>query len=530
MSQWWQTDVIYQIYPRSFKDSNGDGIGDLQGIIDKLDYLKDLGIGAIWISPFFTSPMKDFGYDVADYCDVDPMFGDLATFDRLVQAAHARNIKVLIDWVPNHTSDEHAWFKESRSSRDNPKRDWYVWKDAKPDGSLPNNWGSHFGGPVWEWDEHTQQYYFHLFATEQPDLNWRNPEVQKAMFDVMHFWLKRGVDGFRVDVVYMIWKHPDMPDQPLNPNYVGRGENDLYSRLEHPYDQDYEGIHVLTRQMRVIADSYGDILLVGEIWLAMERWKMYFGTAEEPEFQLPFNFRLLMEAHEWSVAQAKAVIRDIEGNVPEYGFPNYVLNNHDRNRITSRIGIPQARLGAMMLLTLRGTPTIYNGEEIGMVNGMITQDQVQDPQGKILGVQYTRDVCRTPMQWDASEYAGFSSHDTWLPVNPDYLTLNVEAQHKDPTSILALYKKLMQLRKEHQTLTIGRYTELESPHDTMLYERTHEGKTLIVVLNWTSKPLSLRLKHKGKILLDTGLKRVGEPVPYDLELWGYEGVIVEVIE
>lgn len=525
--KWWQRGVVYQIYPRSFKDSNHDGVGDLEGIIEKIDYLAELGVDILWISPFYPSPMKDFGYDVADYCDIDPLFGNLDTFDKLVNEAHARQMRVIIDWVPNHTSDQHPWFKESRSSRNNPKRDWYIWRDAKPDGSLPNNWGSHFGGSVWEWDETTQQYYFHQFVKEQPDLNWRNPEVQQAMMDVLRFWMSRGVDGFRMDVVYMISKHPDLPDHPLLLNATIRNENDIYNTQEHLYDQDYDGIHDLMRMIRATLDEFGDTVAVGEIWLSLDRWKDYYGTLEKPELHLPFNFRLIQA--EWTAESLRKEIELIESVVPVHGFPNYVLNNHDMRRFASRVGEKQAKNAGMLLLTLRGTPTLYQGEELGMLDGIIQAHQMQDPQGINLGVAYTRDVCRTPFLWDSSDtYAGFSTVTPWLPINHDYQAYAVDTLSKDKHSILELYRALLNLRRSTNALTIGRYESVQSPKGVFAYLRTYQSERYLIVLNITSKPISFEHPEKGTIVLDTGLKRQGEPFPQVAELWGDEGIIIKL--
>jgi alpha-glucosidase len=525
---WWQTSVIYQIYPRSFNDSNHDGVGDLNGIIAKMDYLQDLGIKAIWISPFYPSPMKDFGYDVADYCDVEPIFGDLATFDRLVASAHAHGIKVIIDWVPNHTSDQHPWFLESRSSKDNPKRNWYIWKDAKPDGTPPNNWGSVFGGSGWEWDEHTQQYYFHQFVPEQPDLNWRNPEVKEAMFETLRFWLRRGIDGFRMDVVGMIIKHPDMPDQPLA---EGGDPHDLlnaHHHQQHIYDQDYEGIHDMMREIRLVVQAFGeDKVTIGEIWNPLPSWQKYYGTPEVPGLHMPFNFRLL-EGTPWTADNVRQEVRQTEQAVPPHGFPNYVLNNHDRPRFASRVSVAQARNAAIFLMTVRGTPTIYNGEELGMVDGVILPHQVRDPQGIVRGIELTRDVCRTPMPWDNSAYAGFSSVEPWLPVNADYLTVNVASESQDKHSILNLYKSLMALRNASNALTIGSYQELSAPSGVFAYERRHSDERYIIALNFTNKPITFKIPAHGHIVVDSGLKRKSEPVPHDLELWGDEGVVIRV--
>ena len=528
--QWWQTGIVYQIYPRSFKDANGDGVGDLRGIIEKLDYLNDgtpnsLGVDAIWISPFYPSPMKDFGYDVADYCNVNPLFGTLADFDELVREAHKRNIKVIIDWVPNHTSDEHPWFKQSRQSKDNPKSDWYLWRDAKADGSLPNNWGSHFGGPAWTWDETRQQYYFHQFDPGQPDLNWRNPQVESAMMNALRFWLNRGVDGFRMDVVYMIMKHPDLPDQPVIADAQARAENDLYFRQDQIYSHSYEGIHPLMRRIRQVIDGYSDKVAIGEIWIEPEKWVRYYGTHDTPELHMPFNFRLINTP--WTAEAVRDEVNFMEDLLPAHATPNYVLNNHDQPRLASRVGVDQTRVAGMLLLTLRGTPTLYMGEEIGMVNGDIKPEQVRDPQGIRMGVEVTRDVCRTPFQWDASENAGFGTGETWLPINADYVTRNVAAQSQDPHSILSLYRRLIWLRKDSPALQDGEYYPSEAPQGVFAYTRSASTETLFIALNFTGERQSVKLPRTGEVVLNTLLNREGS-VSDVLELAPHEGVVLRL--
>ena len=534
---WWQRGIVYQIYPRSFMDSNNDGIGDLQGIIDRLDYLNDgtensLGIDAIWISPFYPSPMKDFGYDVSDYTDVDPMFGDLATFDKLLEEAHKRNIKIIIDYVPNHTSNEHQWFIESHSSKDNPKHDWYIWRDAKPDGSLPNNWGSIFGGSAWTWDEQRQQYYFHQFVPEQPDLNWRNPAVREAMHDVLRFWLKRGVDGFRMDVVNMIWKHPDMPDQSIFEGATGRGEDDLYGRQEQIYSHTYEGVHDVMKEMRTVLDEFRERVMIGEIWVSLEDRMKFHGDGDE--FHMPFNFDFISQGDflnptMWEAATYRKLVEAYEVALPENGWPNYVMGNHDMPRLVSRLGSEdRARVAALMLLTLRGTPTIYMGEEIGMVNGDIKPEQVQDPQGINLGVEHTRDVCRTPFQWDNSDFAGFGTTETWLPVNADYQERNVEAQKPDKISMLNLYRKLIWYRKKHASLAVGSYQTLDSPEGVYAYLREYQGEKHLIALNFTEEAQALELSGKGDIVLDTSLNRQGK-VSDTLSLDANEGVLLRLM-
>ena len=536
---WWQRGIVYQIYPRSFQDTSGNGVGDLEGIIQRLDYLNDgtpdsLGIDSIWISPFFPSPMADFGYDVADYTDVHTMFGDLATFDRLIKEAHARNIKIIIDYVPNHSSIEHPWFTESRSSRDNPKRDWYIWRDAKADGSRPNNWGSVFGGTAWTWDETTQQYYFHQFDPGQPDLNWRNPEVQEAMLEALRFWMRRGVDGFRMDVVYMIWKHPDMPDQPLNPDAVKRGEDDIYGPQIQKYSQNYTGIHDMMRRLRATLDEFGDKVAIGEIWLPLQERMAYYGQ-DADEFHMPFNFDLISQAdflnpRAWSAQNVQSVVDDYEAAVPDFGWPNYVLGNHDVPRLASRLGSEaKARVAGMLLLTLRGTPTLYMGDEIGMVNGLITEADIQDPQGLRLGLAHSRDVCRTPVQWDSSAYAGFSSSETWLPVHPDYTERNVATLSADPASILTLYKRMIWLRKSSEALSIGSYRPLEGVPDCFIFVREHGDEYKLVALNFSDSEQTIPLPHSGQIRLSTHLDREGDSFSDSIQLRPNEGLIADLL-
>jgi alpha-glucosidase len=535
---WWQTGVVYQIYPRSFKDTSGNGVGDLQGIIDKLDYLSNnLGIDAIWISPFYPSPMKDFGYDVADYCNIDPLFGDLAAFDRLLDEAHRRGIKIIIDWVPNHTSDEHPWFVESRSSRHNPKRDWYIWREAKPDGSPPNNWGSFFGGPAWTFDEQTGQYYMHQFVPGQPELNWRNPEVKAAMFDTLRFWLDRGVDGFRMDVVGLIIKDEQLRDNPLNPNMpADLRENDLFRRLIQVYNMDQDEVHPVLKEIRLIFDHYEARVAIGELWGPLDRWVQYYGKALPngkggDELHLPFNFRLMDEG-QWSAPRMRELVDALEAALPDFAWPNYVLGNHDRIRLATRFGgQAQARVAAMLLLTLRGTPTLYYGDELGLENGIIPPEKIQDPQGINLGAERTRDVCRTPMQWDASEYAGFSLVEPWLPVSDDYQTRNVAVMQAAPTSILNLYRELLALRKNSAALQVGSYTPLEIlPKQCFVYQRVADSERVLVALNFTAETQTFSLDDHGKAtcLLSTHLDRKGEIALKDISLRPNEGLVIKL--
>ena len=532
---WWQRGVVYQIYPRSFQDTTQNGVGDLAGIIERLDYLNDgtpasLGVDAIWLSPFYPSPMKDFGYDVADYCDVDPLFGDLATFDRLVAEAHQRGIKVIIDWVPNHTSDQHPWFIAARRDRTNPQRDWYLWRDPKPDGSPPNNWGSFFGGPAWTLDEATGQYYLHQFVKEQPDLNWRNPALRAAMLDTLRFWLKRGVDGFRMDVIGLIIKDKDLRDNPINPDAdPNLPLNDLHGRLLHVYNMDQDEVHDVLREIRAVLDELDDRCGIGELWGPLPRWVRYYG-AHGDELQLPFNFRLMSEP--WRAEAMRRSVAEMEAALPAWAWPNYVLGNHDQPRLASRFGgQSQARLAAMMLLTLRGTPTLYYGDELGLENGVIPPEKIQDPQGKNLGAERTRDVTRTPMQWDASPNAGFSEVEPWLPVSADFATRNVAQQAQDAKSMLSLYRRLLRYRKQQPALTGGRYRPIDvEADDCFVYVREAEGARCLIALNFAAEARQLTIpgEDRGAIVLSTHLDRE-EPVTLNsFALRPYEGVIIEL--
>ncbi|WCT72852.1 alpha-amylase family glycosyl hydrolase [Sphingomonas naphthae] len=484
-TEWWKSAVLYQIYPRSFQDSNGDGIGDLAGIAARLDHLVDLGVDAIWISPIFPSPMADFGYDVADYTGIDPRFGTLADFDALLAAAHARGLKLLLDFVPNHSSDQHPWFAESRASRDNPKRDWYIWRDAAPDGGPPNNWISDFGGPAWEWDAATGQYYSHAFLKEQPDLNWRNPDLRAAMMDVLRFWFDRGVDGFRIDVLWHMVKHADFIDNPVNPDY--RPEMGEMHAVLQTHSTDQPEVHAIAAEMRAIADGYGARLLIGEIYLPVPRLMDYYGTADAPEVQLPFNFQLIDAP--WDARSLARLIAEYEAALPPGGWPNWVLGNHDRPRSATKRGAAQARVAAMLLLTLRGTPTIYYGDEIGMTDTDIPPDKVQDPRElREPGLGLGRDPVRTPMPWDAGDGAGFTTGVPWLPISPDWRTRNVAAEDDDPASMLALHRALLALRRAYPALAMGDYVSVAAEGDILAYERRLGGERLLIVLNLGAMP------------------------------------------
>ncbi len=497
-SLWWQTGVIYQVYPRSYQDTNGDGVGDLNGIERRLDYLVGLGIDAIWISPFYPSPMADFGYDVAEYLDVDSRFGTLADFDDLLAAAHSKGLRVLIDLVPNHTSIQHAWFVESRASRSNPRRSWYIWRDPGPDGAPPNNWISDFGGSAWEWDEASGQYYYHAFLKEQPDLNWRNPEVRNAMYGVMRFWLDRGVDGFRIDVLWHMIKAADFPDNPPNSEWrPSMGEKDRVLQL-HSTDQ--PEVHAIASEMRTIADSYagsgqGPRVLVGEIYLPLDRLVRYYGP-ERRGVHLPANFQLINAP--WEARALETLIANYESALPPDAWPNWALGNHDRSRVATKRGPVQARVAAMLLLTLRGTPTVYYGDELGLSDVAITPAQVQDPlELREPGLGLGRDPVRASMPWDGRANAGFSTAEPWLPLNSDWPARNAEKLAKDPSSILTLYRRLLAARRAYPALSAGAFRLLDATGDVLAYERGHDPGGMIVALNLGGSPQHMILPDRA---------------------------------
>lgn len=529
---WWQTGIIYQIYPRSFQDTNGDGIGDLPGILRRLDYVNSLNVDALWISPIYPSPMHDFGYDVADYVGIHPMFGTMADFDRLLEAAHARGLRVILDLVPNHTSDEHPWFVESRSSRDNPRRDWYIWRDPGPGGGPPNNWLSAFGGPAWTFDPRTEQYYLHQFVRQQPELNYRNPEVLEAMLDVMRFWLDKGVDGFRVDVITMMIKDAALRDNPLNPDWDGVNPNE---RLKAVYSRNQPEVHDIVRAMRAVIDAYpGERVLIGETWLPGE-YLEYYGN-DLDECHLPFNFDLIRAP--WTAMKIRGLVDAYEGAIPPGAWPNYVLGNHDQPRVASRVGAAQARVANMLLLTLRGTPTVYYGEELGMENVPIPPAFIQDPPAvnqPDLADQVGRDPERTPMQWDGGALAGFTKPGVvpWLPIAADFRTRNVAVQAQDPESMLALFRALTALRCAEPALHAGTYAPVAvQGGDLYAYTRSYPGHDrFLIVLNFGLRAHALDLKavaSQGEIVVATGMTRAGPVSLAALDLGPNEGLVVRL--
>jgi alpha-glucosidase len=484
---WWQHAVFYEIYPRSFADSNNDGTGDLNGITSKLDYLKSLGIDAIWITPCFPSPQVDFGYDVSDYENIDPKYGTLADFDRLAREAKKRNIRIILDFVVNHTSDKHPWFVESRSSRDNPKRDWYVWRDGKGPGKPPNNWTSTFGGSAWKLDPATNQYYYHYFYPEQPDLDWRNPEVEKAMFDVTRWWYGRGVSGFRLDAVDTLYEDPALKDNPLKggKNKFGDPEEDEI------YDKRLPEVHDALKRLRKVADE-NDAVLIGETWTdSVDELRRYYGDHSD-ELQMPMDF-MFATVNKLSATEFRRQISAVDSSG---GWPVFVLSNHDIVRSYVRYGDGVhndaiAKLMAALYLTLRGTPILYYGEEIGMTNNDPTRkEDVKDPIGQLgWPKEKGRDGERTPMQWNTSTNAGFGSSKPWLPVPATYKTHNVESESHQPGSVLDWYKRLLKLRHTEPALLEGKWIALnETDRNVLAYLRTYKDQTLLVALNMSGNP------------------------------------------
>ncbi len=515
--------ILYQIYPRSFQDSDGDGVGDLRGVIQRLPYLVELGADALWLSPIFPSPMEDFGYDISDYTGIDPLFGTLDDFDALVVATHEHGLKIILDLVPNHTSDQHPWFIENRSSRDNTKRDWYIWHDPGGEGGPPTNWLSEFGGSSWEFDAVTGQYYYHAFLRSQPDLNWRNPDVRQAIHDVMRFWLRRGVDGFRVDVMWHLIKDELLRDNPLNPDY-GSGQQP-YQQLIPLYSTDRPEVHDVVAELRQIIEEFDDRVLIGEIYLPPEKLVVYYGR-DLAGAHLPFNFALISTP--WNARAVAKLIDEYEAALPPGAWPNWVLGNHDRQRIASRVGIDQARVAAMLLLTLRGTPTLYYGDEIGMSQTDIRPDQVRDPWEKNLpGLGLGRDGCRTPMQWDSTQQAGFSAAEPWLPLSQNFAMENVAAERQDAASMLNLYRALITLRRARPELALGAYKPVSADGDILMFEREHQGQRVLVALNFGREPVSFETNSlRGQILLSTFMDRQGGDMDGRLALRGSEGLVM----
>ena len=526
---WWKDGVIYQIYPRSFADSNGDGIGDLPGIIGKLDYLADLGIDAIWLSPINPSPDADFGYDVADYKDIDPRYGTMDDFLQLIRAAHQRGIRIIMDLVLNHTSEEHPWFIESRSSLENPKRDWYIWRSGAEGGQKPpNRWQSVFGGKAWEFDERTGQYYYHMFTRQQPDLNWRNPEVYTEMMSIFRYWADRGVDGFRLDVFNNYFKDAHFRD---NPKKIGIRPFDWQVHL---YDTNQPEMMTAVADIRSILDSYAERYVVGETFLADT--KMTASYCGSGKFHAAFDFYSLLKTT-WNPGRYLNAMQRQDDALPVDAWPIHVLNNHDNPRIATRIRAgkddEKLKVAAAMLLTVRGTPFMYYGEELGMRDIQVSRSEIQDPVGKhYWPLPVGRDGCRSPMQWSAEPYGGFSKTTPWLKIHQNYLSRNVQAQQADPDSLLNFYKYLLHLRRSYAALRGGLFIPLHhEPQRVLSFIRQDNDHRILVALNLARGRSKLALggditRYQWDVLLSN--KKKNQPLFEKgwLKLEGYEVCIL----
>ncbi|MFK0686898.1 alpha-glucosidase [Mesorhizobium sp. IMUNJ 23033] len=501
---WWRGAVIYQIYPRSYQDSNSDGIGDLKGIVQRLPYIASLGVDAIWISPFFKSPMKDFGYDVSDYCDVDPMFGTLADFDALTAEAHRLGLKVMIDEVLSHTADIHPWFKESRSSRANAKADWYVWADAKPDGTPPNNWLSIFGGSAWQWDTSRQQYYLHNFLAEQPDLNFHNTEVQDALLDITRFWLERGVDGFRLDTINFYFHSQGLENNPPLPPEERNDQTapavNPYNYQDHLYDKSRpENLGFLER-FRALLDEYPAQAAVGEVGDSQRGLEVVAAyTAGGKRVHMCYSFDFLAP-EKISAAKVRSVLEAF-GKVASDGWSCWAFSNHDVMRPASRWAAGEAdptaylKVISALLMSLRGSVCIYQGEELGLGEAELQFEDLQDPYGIRFWPEFKgRDGCRTPMVWDAAaRNGGFSTAKPWLPVPDKHLSQAVNVQQGDANSLLEHYRRFLAFRRQHPALAKGDITFIESEGDTVAFNRREGNEQVVCVFNLGSKPAEVAL-------------------------------------
>lgn len=520
---WWQRGVVYQIYPRSFADASGDGIGDLTGIREHAEYLEWLGVDAVWLSPIYPTPDADLGYDISDHVDVDPRLGTLAGFDALVAELHRRGVRLVLDLVPNHTSDQHPWFLESSSSRDAPRHEWYVWRDGSPDGPPPNNWESYFGGPAWTFLDPPGRWYLHSFDRGQPDLNWDHPDVRAAMTDVVRFWLDRGVDGFRVDVLWLLGKDPELRDNPAEPGW--REGMPAYRRLRRVHSEDGPRAHERARLLRSTIDGYPDRVMIGEVVLPPERAVAYHGEHLD-EAHLPHNFSLAEFVTEWTAAEVRSAVERYEAALPPGAWPNWLLGDHDFPRIATRVGPERVALAHLLLLTLRGTPTWYYGDELGLPSATFAEPVVGlvDPQAAT-GAERDRLTARTPMQWTTGPHAGFSTVEPWLPLASDRPELTVERQRDDPSSVLSLVRSMLRLRRETPALAVGSYRSLAAPDGVFAYERRHPAGDVEVHLNFTGDERGITLPEGATLALSTARREPGPAGPRP-RLGAYEGVVV----
>jgi alpha-glucosidase len=502
---WWRGAVIYQIYPRSFLDTNGDGVGDLPGIIKRLDYVAGLGVDAIWIAPFYRSPMADFGYDIADYRSVDPLFGTLADFDRLLDKAHALKLKVMIDQVPSHTSVEHAWFRESRESRDNPKADWYVWADPREDGTAPNNWLSIFGGPAWKWEPRRQQYYLHNFLTQQPDLNFHNPAVRAAVLDDIRFWLDKGVDGLRLDAINFCFHDAELRDNPPKPasQRTGRGfsPDNPYAYQYHRYNNTRPENLAFLEEIRALLDRYPGVAALGEI-SAEDSLTTIAEYTRGMRLHMGYSFELLTD--DFSAAYIRETVSRLDAKM-DGGWPCWAISNHDVERVLSRWGgnqpsAPLANLLTAMLCSLRGPACVYQGEELGLTEAEVPYEALRDPFGIAFWPQFKgRDGCRTPMPWQAEANGGFTSGTPWLPVPREHLDLAVAVQTGNPVSTLNSFRIFMHWRRAHPALRSGTISFIDTPEPVLAFTRSADAENLLVAFNLSDHAAELELPPLGKI-------------------------------
>ncbi len=521
--EWWRGAVIYQIYPRSMMDSNGDGVGDLPGIIDKMDYIASLGVDAIWISPFFRSPMKDFGYDISDYRDVDPLFGTIEDFDRLINCAHEAGIKVIIDQVLSHTSDQHAWFQESLRSKDNPKSDWYVWADANSDGTPPNNWLSIFGGGAWEWEPLRKQYYLHNFLASQPDLNFHNPQVQQQMLDEVEFWLKRGVDGLRLDAINFCFHDQQLRDNPSKPESErqGRGfsEDNPYAFQYHYYNNTQPENLAFLEKLRQLMDRYPGTVTLGEVSSEDSLETMAEYTAGDSRLNMAYSFELLVD--EFSTDYIRETVETLEHRL-DGGWPCWAIGNHDVQRVITRWANASnqnnqnnlAKVFNAMVASLRGSVCNYQGEELGLTEVEIERHQLQDPYGLAFWPNFKgRDGCRTPMPWSRNEYnAGFSNAEPWLPISEQHQQRAVDKQSSDPDSVLAAYRRFIQWRKKQPSLLYGDIRFLDTEEGALAFIREYQSEKLLACFNLTNEDMIVQIPEQLTIKALTGHGFTGEQI------------------
>jgi alpha-glucosidase len=521
--EWWRGALIYEIAAISFQDSNGDGQGDLPGILQRIDYLSWLGVGAVWLTPIYKSPNHDFGYDIADFCSVDPRFGTLEDFDKVVQALHDSGIRLIIDLVPNHTSDQHVWFKESCGSRNNSKCDWYIWAEAGANGGPPNNWLSRFGGSAWAWCEERRQFYYHSFLPSQPDLNWRNLNVREAMASTMRFWLDRGVDGFRVDASAVLIKDELLRDNPLDPD------------ADHKTPPPQASIPVFTddrpeameciEYIREVLDQYDGRLLCGEVQGKTDRIGHFYGH-NKPRLHLPLNFALLDS--DWNAISLQATIDAYFNAIPKSAWPDFVIGGHDKHRVASKLGQAQARVLAMLLMTIKGTPFLFAGDEIGSEQVSIPSELVHDPFEKLVkGFDLGRDPERAPLRWDDTDRGGFTTGEPWLPLTQNRAR-NIMAQQRDGRSLLNLYRELIELRRQEPCLVKGEYRPRRAKNDVFSFVRALSERQILVGLNISGEPRLWDWRGHGTILLSTGLDRALREIEGPIHLKPNEGVIVRL--